>query len=460
MIYPFETQAFKTPKGEVSMPFRTRFGYHILKVIDKRAARGEVKVAHIMLQTGPSSSPELQNDAKLKADTVYQKLQAGESFEKLVEQYSQDQGSKNNRGEMNYFSSISNYPEQFKETAFSLANKGDYSKPFRTDYGYHIIMLLDKKPVPELKEVEESIKSKVGRDSRAESSKLVVAQRIKRENNYKEFAANIKEFAASVDTMFLYAQWVPNEKQLTSTKPVMSLNDKVYTVGDFAAYVKSNQESRPGESVVMIVNGLFKKYSDEEALKYEEGQLEKKYVDFRNLMQEYHDGILLFDLTDKKVWTKAVTDTTGLDRFHEENKNKYMWKERVKVYTYTFVDAKAKKEGLKLANAGKSQDEIKAKVNKKIAGSVVVTENKYEQTDPQGEKLWGKKGVVDVQDEANSFKFYVVEGVVAPEPKALKDARGIVTSDYQTYLEKAWITELRAKYPVTVNEATVNSLFK
>lgn len=458
MIYPFETQAYNTPKGEVSMPFRTRFGYHILKVNDKRSARGEVKVAHIMLQTGPSASPEVSNEAKLKADTVYMKLQAGETFEKMVEQYSQDQGSKNSGGVMNYFNSMSNYPDLFKETAFGLKMKGDYSKPFKTEYGYHIIKLIDKKPIPELKDIEESIKSKVGRDSRAESSKLVVAQRIKRENNYKEFPANLKEFANSVDTTFLYAQWIPTEKQITQ-KPVMSLNDRVYTVSEFAGYVKNNQEPRPGESVQMIINGLFKKFSDEEALKYEEGQLEKKYADFRNLMQEYHDGILLFDLTDKKVWTKAVTDTTGLERFHEENKNKYMWKERVKVYTYTFVDAKAKKEGLKLANAGKSQDEIKAKVNKKMAGSLVVTENKYEQADPQGEKMWSKKGVVDVADEANSFKFYVVEGIVAPEPKALKDARGIVTSDYQNYLEKAWIAELRNKYPVSVNEETVKSLF-
>lgn len=441
------------------MPFRTRFGYHILKVNDRRPARGEVKVAHIMLQTGPSASAEVNNEARLKADTVYQKLLAGESFEKLVEEYSQDQASKSNGGVMNYFSSISNYPEQFKEIAFGLANKEDFSKPFKTDYGYHVIKLIDKKSVPEMKEVEENIKSKVGRDSRAESSKIVVAQRIKRENNYKEYPANIKEFANSVDTTFLYATWMPTEKQITN-KPVMSLNDRVYTVSEFAGYVKNNQEARPGESVPMIINGLFKKYSDEEALKYEESMLEKKYADFRNLMQEYHDGILLFDLTDRKVWTKAVTDTAGLERFYEQNKNKYMWKERVKVYTYTFVDAKAKKEGMKLANAGKKPDEIKAKVNKKIAGSLVITENKYEQTDSQGEKFWTKKGVVDAPDEAGGFKFYIVEGIVAPEPKALKDARGVITSDYQTYLEKEWITELRSKYPVTVNNATVNSLFK
>jgi peptidyl-prolyl cis-trans isomerase SurA len=458
MIYPFETQAYNTPKGQVSMPFRTRFGYHIVKVLDKRAARGEVKVSHIMLQTGPSATQDVIDLAKAKSDTVYQKLMAGESFEKLVNMYSQDQGSKANAGVMNYFTSYSNYPDQFKETAFSL-NKGDISKPFKTDYGYHVIQILDKKGVPELKEVEESIKSKVGRDSRAESSKLVVAERIKKQNNYKEYAANLKEFMASVDTTFLQATWMPSDKQLT-TKPVMSLGSKMYTVTDFAAYAKGNQEARPGENVQMILTGLFKKYSDEEALKYEENLLEQKYADFRNLMQEYHDGILLFDLTDKKVWTKAVSDSTGLERFHSNNKEKYMWKDRVKVYTYTCVDAKAKKEALKMATAGKSGDETKAKVNKKLAGSLVITENKYEKADAQGEKFWDKKGVVDMPNEANVFKFFVVEGIVAPEPKALKDARGLITSDYQNYLEKEWIKELKAKYPVVVNNQVVDSLFK
>lgn len=458
MIYPFEVQAYNTPKGQISMPFRTRFGYHIVKVIDKRAARGEVKVAHIMIQTGPSATPELKDEAKAKIDSAYIKIMAGESFDKAVEEYSQDQGSKSTGGVMNYFGGNSNYPDKFKEVAFALA-KDEVSKPFQTDYGYHILKLIDKKPVPEFKDVEESIKTKVGRDSRAESSKLVVAERIKKQNGYKEFPANLKEFALSVDTSFLYATWSPNEKQLTNQKPVMKLNDKTFTVSDFAMYAKGNQEARPGESVEMILNRLFKKYSEEQALAYEEGMLEQKYPDFKNLMQEYHDGILLFDLTDKKVWTKAVTDTTGLEKFHKANEAKYMWKDRVKVYTYTCLDEKTKTTALKMAKAGKTGEEVLAKANKKVTGSLVITENKFEKTETQGAKFWDQKGVVDVPNDG-TFKFYVVSGVVGPEPKALKDARGIITSDYQTYLEKEWLAELRAKYPVTVNEPVVNSLFK
>ena len=459
MIYPFENQAYNTPKGEISMPFRTRFGYHLLKVNDKRAARGEVQVVHIMQRTGPNASEETMKDAKSKIDSAYDQLMKGVAIETVVEHFSQDDGSKANKGVVNWFGSFSNFPDDFKDMCFSL-NKGEISKPFKTQYGYHIIKLADKKPLQEQKELEESIKTKISRDSRAESSKLVVAQRIKKENNYKEYPANIKEFISTLDSSFTKGSWSYDESTLTD-KPVMSFNNKSYTVKNLAKFVQVNQESQPNGSIPVIMNGLMKKFSDEKALEYEESMLEIKYVDFRNLMQEYHDGILLFDLTDKMVWSKAVTDTAGLEKFHEANKSKYLWKDRLKVYTYSCLNEKAKAEAMKMASAGKSIDEIKTKLNKKIVGTIVVSDQKTEKGEsPAIDKLWDKKGVIDVPNENGAFKFQFVEGIVAPEPKTLKEARGIATSDYQNYLEKEWIKSLHDKYPVIVNEETVKSLFK
>ena len=459
MIYPFENQAYNTPKGEISMPFRTRFGYHLLKVNDKRAARGEVQVVHIMQRTGPNASEETMKDAKSKIDSAYDQLMKGIAIETVVEHFSQDDGSKANKGVVNWFGSFSNFPDDFKDMCFSL-NKGEISKPFKTQYGYHIIKLVDKKPLQEQKELEESIKTKISRDSRAESSKLVVAQRIKKENNYKEYPANIKEFISTLDSSFTKGSWSYDESTLTD-KPVMSFNNKSYTVKNLAKFVQVNQESQPNGSIPVIMNGLMKKFSDEKALEYEESMLEIKYEDFRNLMQEYHDGILLFDLTDKMVWSKAVTDTAGLEKFHEANKSKYLWKDRLKVYTYSCLNEKAKAEAMKMASAGKSIDEIKTKLNKKIVGTIVVSDQKTEKGEsPAIDKLWDKKGVIDVPNENGAFKFQFVEGVVAPEPKTLKEARGIATSDYQNYLEKEWIKSLHDKYPVIVNEETVKSLFK
>lgn len=461
MIYPFERMAYLTPKGEVSMPFRTRYGYHLIKVNDTRDARGEVKVQHIMRSTGPSATPETLADQKVLMDSVYEKLQSGKAtFDELVAQYSQDEGSKPNKGVMNWMASNSRFPEEFKNTAFSL-EKDQVSKVFSTPFGYHIIKVVDTRPVASYKDLEETLKTKVGRDSRAESSKTAVAQRIKEENNFKEYTANVKAFANSIDSNIFMDGYVPDEKK-TGNKPLFTIGNKTYTEKDLVQYIlESHDHYEPGQSPYMMVTHIYKRYVDEQALAYEEAQLETKYEDFRNLMQEYHDGILLFDLTDKKVWNRAVTDTAGLEKFHAANREKYMWKERVHLLTFNCLDAKTKKTAMKMAKAGKSVEEIKAKVNKKITGALVVTEQKAEKGEnTTTDKLYDKKGVVDIPDENGQYKFYYVLGVVPPEPKTLKEAKGLVTSDYQNYLEKEWIKELREKYPVTVNEETVKTLFR
>jgi peptidyl-prolyl cis-trans isomerase SurA len=461
MIYPFEQMAYSTPKGQVSMPFRTRFGYHILKVNNIRDARGEVKVQHIMRSTGANATPETVAEQKLIIDSVERALKSGSAtFDELVAKYSTDEGSKPNKGVMNWISSSSRFPEEFKEIAFGLG-KDEVSKVFTTSYGFHIIKLIEIKPVAPFKELEESLKTKVARDSRAESSKASVSARIKRENNFKENAANFKAFVNACDSTIFMDGYVIDEKKF-GKNVLFSLGKNNYTANDFANYIlRTHDHFEPGQSVYMMVNNIYKRYVDDEALAYEESQLETKYEDFRNLMQEYHDGILLFDLTDKKVWNKAVIDTVGLEKFHEANKTKYMWKERVRILTYSCLDEKTKKAAMKMAAEGKSSDEIKAKLSKKMTGAVVVTEQKAERGESTNtDKLYDKKGVVDIANENNQYKFNYVVGIVAPEPKTLREAKGLVTSDYQNYLEKEWIKELKAKYPVTVNEETVKSLFK
>ncbi len=461
MIYPFEKMAYNTPKGQVSMPFRTRYGYHILKVNNTRDARGEVKVQHIMRNTGANASAETVAEQKLIMDSVEQALKAGTAtFDELVIKYSTDEGSKPNKGVMNWISSSSRFPEEFKDIAFKL-NKDEVSKVFTTSYGFHIIKLIETKPVAPFKELEENIKTKVARDVRAESSKTSVAQRIKRENNFKENAANYKSFVSACDSTIFMDGYVVDEKKF-GNNVLFTIGTAKYTASEFANYIASTHDNfQPGQSVFMMVNNIYKRYVDEMALAYEENQLEVKYEDFRNLMQEYHDGILLFDLTDKKVWNKAVIDTAGLEKYHEANKNNYMWKDRVSVLTYNCLDEKTKKAAMKMVNAGKTPDEVKAKLGKKITGAVVVTEQKAERGESAAmDKLYDQKGIVDIANENNQYKFYFVNGIVGPEPKTLREAKGLITSDYQNYLEKEWISSLKAKYPVVVNEETVKTLFK
>ncbi|MFA9214066.1 MAG: peptidylprolyl isomerase [Candidatus Methylacidiphilales bacterium] len=457
MVYPFENQSYKTAKGEISMPFRTQFGYHILKVNDKRTARGEVKLAHIMIRTQYDAAPEQIQDAQNKVDSIYDQIKKGGNFGSLAEMFSQDEASSKNKGEMNWVASLSGYPDEFKDIAFGL-NKDEVSKPFKTNFGFHIVKLIDKRPLGEFKDVQDVIKQKTNKDSRSESSKAAVIARVKKENNYKENMATLKSFTATIDSNFINATWNYDEEKV-STNNLFTIGTARFTVKDFAAYLKANQQPLEKASVQMAAQHMFRTWADEKCLAYEESILDTKYEDFRNVMQEYNDGILLFDLTDKKVWSKAVSDTIGLEKFYETNKNSYRWKDRVSYNIYTCLNEKTKAEAVKMFSKGKTETEIFAKLNKKIAGTISSKEVKSERSDATADKLWDKKGVVDIANAEGSFKFYFVQGVVNSEVKTLKEAKGIATSEYQNQLEKDWIKELRAKYNIVINEETVKGLF-
>jgi peptidyl-prolyl cis-trans isomerase SurA len=457
MVYPFENQAYKTEVNEISMPFRTQFGYHILKVNNKRAARGEVKLAHIMIRYPYEASTEQIANAKNKMDSVYSLFEKGETFENLAEKYSQDDGSNKNKGVMNWMQSLSGYPDDFKDIAFSL-KKDEVSKPFKTNFGFHLLKLIEKRPLGEFKDVQDVIKQKTNKDSRSESSKTAVISRVKKENKYTENAANLKAFGSKLDTTFINGTWVYTDSS-TAKNVLFTIGDKSFYTGEFAAYVQSNQKPLEKASTQITIKNMFRSWADDKCLAYEESVLDQKYEDFKNIMQEYNDGILLFDLTDKKVWNKAVIDTVGLEKFYEANKGNYLWKDRIVYTVYTCLNEKTKNEAVKMFNKGKTEAEVFAKLNKKIAGTISGSTTKSEKTDATAEKLWDKKGVIDIANADGNFKFYFVTGVVNSQPKTLKEAKGVVTSDYQNLLEKEWIKELRAKYQVVTNEEAINKLY-
>lgn len=457
MVYPFENVAYKTAKDEISAPFRTQFGYHVMRVNGSRPARGEVKVQHVMVRTGYGASQETMNNAKERIDAAYAELVNGNSFDSIVEKYSQDDGSKGNKGVMNWIASLSGYPDEFKDVCFGL-KQGETSKPFATEYGWHLVKFVDYRPLGEYKDVQDVIKNKVTRDSRSEGSKTAVIVRVKKENNYKENTVNLNEFASKLDTNFLKGTWKYDESKM-GAKPLFTVGTQTYTAKDFGMFLEMSQEAHEKENAAMIAKNKFTSWANDKCLAYEESILETKYPEFKNIMAEYHDGILLFDLTDRKVWSKAINDTTGLDAFYDISKGKYMWKERVNYQVYNCMDAKTKAAAVKMFNSGKTDAEVIKKLTKKIPNAVVAKDHKAEKTDATAAKLWDKKGVVDITD-VDANRFYYVLGVIAPEIKTLKEAKGLVTSDYQEYLMEVWVKELRSKYPVNVNEAALLELTK
>ena len=327
MLYPFEKAAFNTPKGQISPPVRTRFGYHIIKVNEVRPAQGEIKVAHIMVRATPGIPKADSVVAKKKIDALYNRVLRKENWDKLTSQFSEDASSATKGGELPWFGTGRMLPS-FEEAAFKLTNPGDISKPVQTPYGWHIIKLIERRSLPSYEEMEPYLRSKVAKDSRSELNKAAFLKRIKQENNFQEVKAG-KDFALSKATDALTnPDWKFTGPEKEANQPLFSIKDRQYTVKDFFTYVQKNPKPVTNASANHALNLLYDSFVTSSLISYERENLETKHLDYRMLVNEYRDGILLFQLMDEKVWSKAIEDTVGLKTFFEQNKENYKWDTR------------------------------------------------------------------------------------------------------------------------------------
>jgi peptidyl-prolyl cis-trans isomerase SurA len=458
MVYPFESAAYNTKIGEISMPVRTRYGYHILKVIDKRKARGEVLVAHIMIRTPNNMSADDSTKLYGKITEIYGKLKAGEKFDELAQQYSDDKSSARKGGELPWFGT-GKMPPEFENVAFALKNKGDYSEIMRTKYGWHILKLLDKKDLASFDDMKNELKAKVTKDSRSQAGRSSLIAKIKTEYKFKENLKARDEFYKIIDTTFFNGTW-DAAKAAKFNKPMFNLNDKVYTQADFANYLAAHQSQRPKTEPKAVIDPLYAQFVDETAIAYEEARLDQKYPEFKALMQEYRDGILLFELTDQKVWSKAVKDTTGAKDFYEKNKNNYMWDERAEATVYTASDEKVAKQLRALLKKKKTEKEILELINKDSQLNLAAETRIFNKGENEFvDKNWNPGMSEDINDAKNKkVVIVIVDKLLKPTPKLYQDSKGMVTADYQSYLEKEWINSLKKKYAVSIDKTVLATI--
>lgn len=464
MVYPFETATYNLKVGEISNPVRTRFGYHIIKLNDKRQARGTIRVAHIMLQCAKDATEEKVKEQETKINEIYSKLKEDPSqFKALAKQYSDDKNSGSRGGELAPFTAGKMVAE-FEESAFALTVDGAIGTPIRTDYGFHIIQRLELIELDSYENLYNSLKSKVSRDSRANKSKDVVIDRIKTENKFVENLSERNDFYKIIsEDDLLNGTWTA-EKAKSLTKLMFGFyaadGDKIeFTQTDFAQYLEQNKPKvnpKNAPKVVELVNKLYSQVLEEEALKFKENRLPKTNLEYKLLYQEYRDGILLFELTDKKVWSKAIKDSTGLQAFYDKNKNNYMWGERADVTIYKCSDEKVAgnldKILKKKAKKGYSNNDILKMVNVDSQLALSIEEGKYEKGQNElVDKVEWKAGTTIKNVADKNVNIVVINEVLKPEPKQLNEVRGLVTSDYQNYLEKEWVENLKSNYKVTVN---------
>lgn len=458
MVYPFEVAAFATKVGDVSPIVRTRFGYHILKVYDKRASRGEIVVEHIMAKFPKNATDKDKANAKIKIDEIFTKVKAGQSFEDLARQFSDDKQSADRGGQLQPFKG-DKYPKSFEDAAFALKNNGDVSEPVETPIGWHLIKRVDLKGVPPFNEIKNELKSRIARDSRSQMGRVALIDRVKKESAFKENLKNRDELTKVLDSTYLKATWKAERAAKLGNKEIFNLGGKSYTQNDFAKFLETQMTFRTAGDVDALMKGMYKTWVEESIVAYEDSQLEKKYVDFANLYREYRDGILLFDLTDQKVWSKAVKDTAGLRAFYEKNKNNYLWEERADVTIYKCQNEKVAKEVRKMLKAGKTEKQITEGLNKTSQLNVSVENITYLKGENKNVDASWTKGIAanDIKDEKN-VSVLVVNSILPKTPKTLGESRGNVTADYQTYLDTEWLAYLKNKYTVKVNQDVLSTI--
>lgn len=448
MVYPFETGAYNTEVGKVSKPVRTDYGYHLIKVTDKEPAFGQVQVEHIFVALPPNANGKDSIQKKMKIDGAYEKIQGGAKFEDVVAEYSEDKGSAGNGGKLPWFGCNRMVPEFIIATR-NLPDTGSISAPFSTPFGYHIIKLIGRKPVGTFEEEEQGLKTRLEKDIRNKLSQESVITRIKQENGFKEYPKAKDAVLATLDSNLLKGEWDIN-KAKGLEKVVFSIGNMKYTQQDLAKYIATKQTKKT-QDISSFFNDTYNAMVVEKCIAYEDSHLEEKYPEFRMLVQEYHDGILLFDLTDKNVWSKAVKDTAGLAEFFAANPGKYMWDKRFHATVVTILKpAQVNSDEVRtMFTNGKTPEEILNHYNTDTTLNILVETSNFSKGDsPIVDKVKWKAGLSPMVDSPSGPSFVFGYEIIPPEPKALQEARGLVTADYQTYLEDKWVKELRAKYNV------------
>ncbi|CAM4044978.1 peptidylprolyl isomerase [Flavobacterium antarcticum] len=452
MVYPFESGAYKTAVGQVSNPVRSRFGYHLIKVNAVRDNRGEVAVSHIMLTK--SEDLDLNAKNKLRIQELYQKLNQGEKFEEVAKQFSDDKSSAPNGGRIAPFSSGQLSSDEFENVAFGLTKEQPLSKPFETNFGFHIVRLNEKIPVKSFEEMQEDLQSKIGRDERSRLIENSVTERLRKKykitTDKKVYAAIEKSFTDD----FYKGMWKSEEIKTPFNENLLTVNTTKSSGRDFLNYIQNNQRvALDVKPLSKMVSVLYEQFTDAELNKYYNSNLENEFPEFANVMSEYRDGLLLFDLMEKEIWEKSKTDTVGLQSFYDKNKQNYQWKKRYDILVVSSTKKEFIKKAEKLLKKGKSAAEIKQTLNSGTDLEVIEKEGIFEEGStllPQN--VGDKKGLTSITKEGAYYYVSRIKNVLPAAQKTFEECEGKVVNDYQQYLEEHWVSDLKKEFNIKVNQ--------
>ncbi len=460
-FYEFETAVYKTEVGEFSKPVRSNMGYHVIRVNDRRTARGEVELAHILIRfaTDESAGPSPEE----KVETVLEELEGGKSFREVAQRHSEDAATANRGGYVG-FAGINLFERSFEDAAFSIPEDGAYTGPVETRVGYHIIQRISKRPLSDFEKMKPLLEQQLEDSDRKDIAMQALIERIKEEAKYERNEDLLTDFIATLDEDFFSYRWrVPEDLE---DDILFTIGGREYKLAEFAENLRRNTRMRLRMSretdLDYAVRKLYKEFSGDAAISYQESILEDTYPEFRALMREYEEGILLFELTRRKVWDRASEDEEGLRQFYEENAHNYMTRETAEVVTFFMENANQRLSERMYSFAEDNHHSTVVSRFDGRRGMEVTTQIDTLDVRNMPDELEmsvGSKTELTPTGE-DSFTFSKVESIIPPRQRKLEEARGFVIADYQDKLEKEWMADLKDKYTIELDREVVERVMK
>ena len=462
MIMPFEDATYSLKKGEISMPVRTPYGYHIIKLADKRPSKGKIRVAHIMKAAPPGSGEEEMKKAEEAINNIYKELQAGASFSELARKYSDHKESASAGGELRWFGT-GEIISDFAEAAFSIPDTGLYTRPVRTTSGWHIIKLLEKKAPGTFEETRSYLESKINQSYLNSLSKKSFIEKLKKEYNFRINQTAYNWFIENTDTLMIRGTAKYDRTSMPSGYLYTFANQHL-TNREFASYVEKRGSRIMTVDPVSFINQSIDTRASDQIYSYENSVLEKKYPDFRYLIKEFHDGILLFEVSTKEVWNRVQDDTLGLKRYYEEHKGEFLTKKGIEAKIYSLHSVNRDKRlwsSYKKYSRRPGTDELMAgKFNRENDSLLVIYEGRwFKGDDPEFDKIeWTPGPHLNKINKLTSV--IVINKILEPEPLPFKEVQGEMMAGYQESLENEWVRQLKDKYTVNVDNLVLDEIKK
>lgn len=456
-FYEFENQAYRLKVGEISGPVSSPQGFHLLKLNAKRPARGQIEIAHILVRAGEGSQEKIQQ--------IYDTINAGMDFSNAASQYSDDKATAQRGGYLGVFG-INKYELAFEDAAFSLENDGDISQPFQSSLGWHLVKRISKRDLQPFEIEKNRLEPRLLKDPRVEEAKSALLEKIKEKAQLVEYPIALEQFAESLSEDFLTFKW--RADKIEKPKIILSLiNGEKYTEQDFAAYLENESSERIGLGSSYknkaALNILYKKYVEDVLMRFEEKNLENNFPEFKALIREYEEGILLFEVTKQMVWDRASKDTIGLAQFYEVNQGAYQSPERAVVDIFRIVPSAA---GQLNDIVNYAQEHTAEEVLKEFnTDDFVIGVEAKEMEKPDLENYfrsiqWRENSCSRPQsaNDGAALTFAKIKKIKPASQQTLKDARGYVVADYQDHLDKNWVASLRKEYHFKINQKVLESI--